>query len=56
MDELQARGYLLTIDRTRSLKYAQRQLDDWAENYAIVLKPKRLLRRFAFRNAEQKET
>lgn len=55
MDELQARGYLLTIHRKRSLKNARRLLDDWAENYAIILKPKLLLRRFAFRNAEQKE-
>ena len=55
MDELQARGYLLMIHQKRSLKNARRLLDDWAENYAIVLKPKLLLQRFAFRNAEQRE-
>jgi hypothetical protein len=55
MDELQARDYLLTSHKKRSLKNARRLLDDWAENYAIVLKPKLRRQRFAFRNAEQKE-
>ena len=55
MDELQARGYLLMIHQKRSLKNARRLREEWAENYASVLKPKLLLQRFAFRNAEQRE-
>lgn len=49
IDELQARGYLLISSRGRKLKHTRRLLDDWAESYALIQRPKLLLQRFAFR-------
>lgn len=55
MDELRARGFLLTTKRGRRLKNTKQLLNAWAENYALVLKPKLLLQNFAFRSPWERE-
>ena len=55
MDELASRGYILITQEKRVLVKGKQLLDDWAENYALVLKPKLLLQRFSFRSVEKRE-
>lgn len=55
MDELTSRGYILITKEKRVLVKAKQLLDDWAENYALVLKPKLLLQRFSFRSVDRRE-
>lgn len=55
MDELASRGYILITQEKRVLVKGKQLLDDWAENYALVLKPKLLLQHFSFRSVEKRE-
>lgn len=55
IDELASRGYILITQEKRVLVKGKQLLDDWAENYALVLKPKLLLQRFSFRSVEKRE-
>ena len=55
MDELASRGYILITQEKRVLVKGKQLLDDWAENYALVLKPKLMLQRFSFRSVEKRE-
>ena len=55
MDELASRGYILITQEKRVLVKGKQLLDDWAENYALVLKPKLLLQRFSFRSVEKRK-
>lgn len=55
IDELASRGYILITQEQRVLVKGKQLLDDWAENYALVLKPKLLLQRFSFRSVEKRE-
>lgn len=55
IDELASRGYILITQEKRVLVKGKQLLDDWAENYALVLKPKLLLQHFSFRSVEKRE-
>ena len=54
LDELEARKFVLTTKRKRILKDKRRLLDLWVENYHHVLKPKLLVKHFAFRDEQSK--
>lgn len=54
LDELEARKFVLTTKRKRILKDKRRSLDLWGENYHHVLKPKLLVKHFAFRDEQSK--
>ena len=54
LDELETRKFVLTTKRKRILKDKRRLLDLWVENYHHVLKPKLLVKHFAFRDEQSK--
>lgn len=54
LDELEARKFVLTTKKKRILKDKRRLLDLWVENYHHVLKPKLLVKHFAFRDEQSK--